>query len=201
MSGEPFFVMDAELDRRSMLGGSAAALAAGMINHGDAMAQGSNPAHARRFDFLIGRWKVRHRKLKARLQGSNDWFEFPGTLDVKPILSGLGNVDENELFDPAGTYLATSLRVFRPKSGDWSVYWIDGRSAGIDKPCVGRFDGKTGHFYADDEFAGKPIKVRFTYSDLGPRAARWEQAFSPDAGRSWETNWTMDFSRVGERPA
>ena len=156
-----------------------------------------DPDHdgARGFDFLIGRWKVHHRKLKARLEQSGDWIEFPGTLDVRPILSGLGNVDENELFDPEGAYLATSLRVFRPGTGEWSVYWIDGRTAGIDTPCVGRFEGKTGRFYAEDSHAGKPVRVRFTYMDLGPRNARWEQAFSPDDGHSWETNWTMDFLR------
>jgi hypothetical protein len=25
---------------------------------------------------------------------------------------------------------------------------------------------------------------------------RWEQAFSPDGGQSWETNWKMTFRRV-----
>ena len=25
---------------------------------------------------------------------------------------------------------------------------------------------------------------------------RWEQAFSLDEGNSWETNWTMDFTRM-----
>ncbi|TJV23098.1 MAG: DUF1579 domain-containing protein, partial [Mesorhizobium sp.] len=23
----------------------------------------------------------------------------------------------------------------------------------------------------------------------------WEQAFSPDGGKTWETNWIMDFAR------
>ena len=64
------------------------------------------------FDFLLGRWAVRHRKLRRRLAGASDWFEFPGTLDVRPILGGLGNVDENVLEDPAGRYLASSLRLF-----------------------------------------------------------------------------------------
>ena len=95
------------------------------------MAQSLDHGGARDFDFLIGRWSVRHRKLRERLRGSDEWFEFPGTLHVVPILGGLGNVDDNELFDPDGEYVATSLRVFRPADGKWSVYWIDGRSPGI----------------------------------------------------------------------
>lgn len=147
------------------------------------------------FDFLLGRWTVRHRRLKARLASSREWDEFPGTLDVRPILHGLGNVDENVLEDPSGAYLATSLRVFDRRTGLWSIYWIDGRGEGIDKPVVGSFKGRVGEFYNDDEFGGRPIKVRFTYRDLGPELASWDQAFSPDNGRSWEVNWTMQFTR------
>ena len=28
------------------------------------------------------------------------------------------------------------------------------------------------------------------------RSAYWEQAFSPDGGKTWEVNWRMDFTRV-----
>lgn len=157
------------------------------------------PLGADGFDFLHGRWTVRHRKLRERLAGSDDWVEFPGTLHVRPFLSGLGNVDENVLADPDGEYLATSIRVFNPASSEWSIYWVDGRSAGLDKPVVGRFDRGVGHFYNDDEYRGQPIRVRFTYEDISSDAARWSQAFSPDAGATWETNWTMDFIREGQR--
>jgi hypothetical protein len=27
------------------------------------------------------------------------------------------------------------------------------------------------------------------------RRSRWEQAFSGDGGKTWETNWTMEFHR------
>ena len=40
------------------------------------------------------------------------------------------------------------------------------------------------------------ILVRFQWSSLDPDRARWEQAFSADAGRSWETNWIMEFRRA-----
>jgi len=150
---------------------------------------------ARDFDFLIGCWTVKHRKLASRLSRSSDWYEFSGTLHVRPILHGLGNVDENVLDDPEGRYLASSLRVFDRRSGLWSVYWVDGRTSGIDKPVIGRFEGRTGRFYNDDQFEDRPIKIRFTYRDLGARRASWEQAFSEDDGRTWEPNWTMDFAR------
>jgi len=43
--------------------------------------------------------------------------------------------------------------------------------------------------HATDTLRGKPIKMRFTGSHITPTSARWEQAFSPDDGKTWETNW------------
>ncbi|MBU1377913.1 MAG: DUF1579 domain-containing protein [Alphaproteobacteria bacterium] len=149
------------------------------------------------FDFLHGRWSVIHRKLRARLAGSRDWFEFPGTLEVEPILSGLGNVDRNVLHDPAGRYEATSLRLFDREAGRWSIYWLDARSpTTVDPPVVGGFSGRKGTFFSDDSFAGRPIRVRTTYEPLGADTAEWTQAFSADAGATWETNWVMSFHRA-----
>ena len=159
------------------------------------------PAGSDGFDFLLGRWTVRHRRLAERLKGSSDWIEFPGTLDVDPILGGAGDIDRNVLEDPKGHYLATSLRIFDPHKALWSIYWIDGRAASVANPLVGKFDGRVGHFYNDDELGGRPIRVRFMYEDLERSAARWSQAFSADAGTSWEVNWTMDFTRVGDAGA
>ena len=53
-----------------------------------------------------------------------------------------------------------------------------------------------GTFYADDTLRGKPIHVRFTWSGITADSAHWAQAFSPDGGKTWETNWTSDFHRI-----
>lgn len=184
-----------EATRRELLAGCTALMAA---SHAQAGARYASSSGARGFDFLIGSWSVRHRRLKQRLANSHEWEEFPGTLDVRPILHGLGNVDENVLEAPKGRYLATSLRVFDRQSGKWSVYWVDGRGSGLDKPVVGQFRGRIARLYNDDEFDGRPIKVRATYRDLGVGRANWDQAFSVDGGRSWEINWIMEFTRKGE---
>lgn len=156
----------------------------------------TRPVGAAGFDFLLGAWDVRHRRLKKALADASEWVEFPGTLKVEAILDGLGDVDHNVLDDPAGRYLATSMRVFDRNSGKWSIYWLDARAPGLDAPLVGVFEGRIGHFYNDDKFAGRPIRVRFTYEDVAPRLARWAQAFSRDKGATWETNWTMEFTRA-----
>jgi hypothetical protein len=36
------------------------------------------------------------------------------------------------------------------------------------------------------------------WSRTDTETPRWEQAFSLDEGKTWETNWIMDATRVGE---
>jgi hypothetical protein len=153
------------------------------------------PPGASDFDFLHGRWQVSHRRLAERLQGSSNWVSFGGTMHAKPILGGLGNFDENVIELPQGTYQACSLRLFDPLRSSWSIYWMDGRDPKLDPPVQGGFKQGIGAFYGEDNFAGRPIRVRFLWSEITPRSARWEQAFSADAGATWEANWIMDFTR------
>jgi hypothetical protein len=47
-------------------------------------------------------------------------------------------------------------------------------------------------------FDGRHIFNRFIWTVTSRDACRWEQAFSVDGGRTWETNWIMDFTRQGE---
>jgi hypothetical protein len=148
------------------------------------------------FDFLIGKWTVHHRRLAERLAGCNEWVEFKGTTDVSKILGGYGNMDDNHLELPSGHYRAVSLRAFDPETTKWAIWWLDSRTPhALDVPVIGSFAEGIGTFFAEDTFQGKPIKIRFQWSIPEPDRPRWEQAFSPDGGATWETNWIMDFTR------
>ncbi|MEP6874591.1 MAG: DUF1579 domain-containing protein [Burkholderiales bacterium] len=148
------------------------------------------------FDFFIGRWRVAHRRLRDRLAGCREWVEFGGSTVVQKTLGGLGNMDDNTLALPGGAYRALTLRSFDAEARQWSIWWLDGRWPGrLDAPMVGRFENGEGAFYADDTLDGQPIRVRFLWTVPGPDRPRWEQAFSADGGATWETNWTMDFTR------
>jgi hypothetical protein len=149
------------------------------------------------FDFYMGSWRVHHRRLKTRLAGSDDWDEFEGTSRAWPLLDGAGNVDDNVLEAPSGAYRAVSLRSFDPATSQWSIWWLDGRNpARLDPPVVGGFAEGVGTFIAEDTFDGRPILVRFLWSDITPTTCRWEQAFSPDGGATWEVNWIMESTLI-----
>jgi hypothetical protein len=146
------------------------------------------------FDFAHGRWTVKHRRLVKRLAGCTDWERFNGSCEMRPLLGGAGNVDDNVIDLPSGSYRAATFRAFDPVGRQWSIWWLDGRHpTDVGVPMVGRFEGPDGVFYADEVFDGRPIRVRFLWT--AGTSPRWEQAFSEDGGRNWETNWAMDFER------
>lgn len=149
------------------------------------------------FDFLVGSWTVQHRRLKHRLAHSNEWETFPGTCKTWLLLDGQGDVDDNVLQAPTGTYRAASLRSFDSGAKSWSIWWLDSRHPHeLDPPVVGAFRHGTGTFFAKDTFESRPIVVRYIWSDITHNSAKWQQAFSDDGGKTWETNWIMEFQRL-----
>ena len=153
--------------------------------------------HVHDFDFLIGKWNVHHRRLKDRLAGSHEWVEFEGTCALVMTMGGMGTMDDNYIGLPSGPYRAMGMRGYDPKTQTWAIWWLDARDPhSIEPPVVGNFQNGVGIFEGDDTFRGKPIRVRFTWSKITKNSAHWEQAFSPDGGKTWETNWVMDFTRA-----
>lgn len=155
----------------------------------------ADPSGLHDFDYMFGRWRVRHHRTDP---GKNEWQAFEGTSSTSMTMGGAGNVEDNVIELPSGTYRATAVRAFDHSTGQWAIWWIDGRRphAKLDPPVRGRFVDGVGRFHADDTVDGVPVRIRFTWTYAAPDAARWEQAFSRDGGETWDTNWTMDFARA-----
>jgi len=150
------------------------------------------------FDFLAGNWRVHHKRLKERLANSHEWISFEGTCSMRTLMDGYGNVDDNFLDMPGNPYHGVGLRSYDTKTGEWAIWWVDGRMPHnpLDPPVKGHFENGVGNFYSDDTLRGKSIRVRYTWSHITPTSAQWEQAYSPDGGKTWEVNWHMEFERV-----
>lgn len=149
------------------------------------------------WNWLTGNWDVWHRRLKKRLAGNDEWDEFAGKSAFWHTLGGLGNIDDNLLHLPAGTYRAVSLRAFDPQTRKWAIWWLDGRTAAqLEPPVMGGFTGDGGEFIGTDTFEEKPVLVRFRWHEVHGKRPHWDQAFSPDGGKNWETNWRNYFTRT-----
>lgn len=141
------------------------------------------------FDFTFGHWRVQHRSLRA----SGQWQESEGQCVTESILGGAGNVEDHLIHPAAGAYRALGVRSFDSQTRLWSIWWLDGRAPhAVGMPVVGAFAEGVGTFFGEDALDGRPIRTRFVWT----RAThpQWEQAYSFDAGLTWETNWIMQFT-------
>lgn len=151
------------------------------------------------FDFIYGKWRLPNHRLVKRLAGSHEWTDFISCTEGFPLEGRIGDMDvwrTNYWKD----FVGITIRTYDPDTGLWRLYWLDNRfSHGIiQPPVVGKFEGNVGVFKGKDTLDGKPIIVRFTWTmnSKGSKAvAKWEQAFSPDDGKTWETNWQNELIR------
>jgi hypothetical protein len=159
--------------------------------------QAAEPTDASDFDFLRGDWRVHHRYLRVKDE-RREWTDVDGTASLRPVMGGRANVEEHTIDAPGGAYRAVALRSYDPDAPRWSIWWLDGRAphGDLDPPVQGRFENGAGAFYGDTTVDGAPIRVRFIWSGIASASPRWEQAYSSDAGKTWDTNWTMEFRRV-----
>ncbi len=152
--------------------------------------------HQHDFDWEIGDWKVHLRRLLHPLTGSKSWVEFEGTAHVRKIWNGRANLLELELNGLAGQIDGLSLRLYNPQSGQWSVYFATSDDGTLGTPMVGQFQNSHGEFSDRELFHGKMIDLHFVFSDVTEKSFHGEQYFSPDGGKSGETNWIEDFTRA-----
>ena len=148
------------------------------------------------FDFFIGHWKTHSRRLRERLKGSNEWDELEGEAVIRKVLGGMGNIDEVTLNRPNGRLEGLTLRLYNPESQQWSMYWSSDIDGILQPPVVGGFENGRGEFYSQEQFEGRSIFVRFLCSDITESTCRWEQAFSTDGGKTWETNWIAEMTKL-----
>ena len=73
------------------------------------------------FDFVIGDWVVKHRRLKERLANCNEWVEFDGEMSTQKILGGFGNVEDNILRLHDEVVRAIALRSYDQHTTKWSI--------------------------------------------------------------------------------
>jgi hypothetical protein len=150
------------------------------------------------FDFVMGHWNVHLRKLLHPLTGSTEWVEYEGTSMMTKIWDGRANMEEFKVasLDRRLHIDAQTLRLYDPDAQRWSIWLGDaahGKLAG--PPTVGAFRDGRGEFFDAEDFNGRPILVRYVWTQPTPTTARMEQSFSPDWGLSWEVNWICELSR------
>lgn len=142
------------------------------------------------FDWDIGTWKTHQRRLLHPLTGSTTWVEYNGTDVVQKVWQG-ASVGKIEADGPSGHLEIFTLRLYNPQAHQWSVYFTNPASGILSLPAVGEFKNGRAEFYDQETYNDRIIWVRFSISDITPNSCHFEQAFSPDGGKTWEPNFIV----------
>ncbi len=148
------------------------------------------------FDFEIGAWTTHLSRRLHPLTGSNAWVDYEGTTAVRKVWNGRANLVELEVDGPEGHLEGLSLRLYDPRSRQWSLNFANSASGRLSRPTIGDFRNGRGEFYDQEAFDGRAVLVRFTIAPASPHSCRFEQAFSDDGGKTWEVNWIAKDTRL-----
>ena len=158
----------------------------------------SDPA-AREFDFWIGDWEIR----QSILRQDGTWLELPAQTSVRSALDGCAVIERWEgqvMFFWEGmtkpdTLSGLSVRAYDPTTATWHIHWMDTRAPRFGHPYVGRFTRGRGEFFREWQAPEGNRLGRVTFQDITANSVNWALAVSRDAGRSWQTIWTMRMQR------
>jgi hypothetical protein len=153
------------------------------------------------FDFLVGSWKIHLKKLLHPLTGSKEWVEFDGTVVCHKVWDGRAELEEFNVDSP-GKHIeihGMALRLYNSKSHQWRIYWANADKGMLDyPPVIGEFNNGHGEFYDQEEYEGRAILVRYSWSATTTSTPHFEQAYSTDGGTTWEVNWVTDQTKVAQ---
>lgn len=159
------------------------------------------PRRASGFDFLVGNWLVDNRRLREPLSATDSgWYDTPASSTSRTLHNGAISIDE--MWFPELGFAGSSIRLHQARTDLWTVYWVNSESGELQPPVHGRWNASGDRFEAQgpDEYDGREIVARYLWHSVTPDTATWEQAFSVDGGRTWETNWTMSWRRDPDSP-
>jgi|SRR5579885_1591005 len=149
------------------------------------------------FDWQLGTWTIRMRRMLHPLSAAETWTTYDGTVDVKKLWGGRADLAEIDTQGPAGHLQFLSLRLYEPKSHQWTLNFAHAGSGSVGNPMHGEFHAGKGEFYDQSTLDGKAILERFSFGDITTGKAQDQQAFSADGGKTWEVNWINDQTRTG----
>lgn len=167
-----------------------------IVNEHWVMPDASATSSADDFDFLVGKWNVKNKKLRKRLCQCDEWDFFASEIHLEKVLLGNGNVERYLMPDAEMAFEGLALRLFNPGSKLWTIHWIDTVNLDMDHyPVTGSFEDGIGRFYAKMPFEGNECIVLYQWDARDRLRPVWSQAFSADRGLHWEWNWFMYLER------
>jgi predicted methyltransferase len=153
------------------------------------------------FDFNFGVWQTHIRRILDPLSGSTRSMELTGTVAVRNLWDGRGQLEEIEADGPNGHWEGLTLFLYNPAAHQWSQTFINSKMGELTTPLTGEFKSGRGELFSQDTYEGRSILVRATWSDIQPNSHHFEEAYSADGGKTWSPAFIADLTRAPESAA
>lgn len=149
------------------------------------------------FDWEVGTWKTHLRVLRQNPDGTTGWVTYEGTSNVIPIWNCRADLVELEATSADGRHIeAINLRLYDQQTHQWSLNFANVAAAVFGVPTIGEFRNGVGTFYDEEPIGGRQVLVRGMWWHISATSAQFVQSISDDGGKTWQTNWTADDTRV-----
>ncbi|MEP6731524.1 MAG: hypothetical protein ABJE10_12830 [bacterium] len=148
------------------------------------------------FDFNVGTWRTHIQILQHPLSGSIAWTKMEGTVTIRKIWDGQGQVEDIQADGPGGHLAGLTVYLYNPQSKQWSQTFASKDSGILETPIIGEFKNGRGELFGLDAVDGRRVLVRGLWSAITPNSHKFEQAYSADGGKTWETNFIGTLERL-----
>ncbi|MGH6821912.1 MAG: hypothetical protein ACRECP_02130 [Methylocella sp.] len=142
------------------------------------------------FDFDLGVWKTHITRRLHPLTGSDETMQLTGTVTVRELWGGRGQLEEIEADGPKGHWEGMTVFLYDPQARQWSMNFANSSVGKFNAPMIGSFENGRGELFLQDTLDGRSILVRAVWSDITPTSHTYQESYSADAGRTWEVAFT-----------
>jgi hypothetical protein len=147
------------------------------------------------FDFNLGVWHTHIRRVLDPFSGSDKSMELDGTVTVRKVWDGRGQLEEIEADGPKGHWEGLTMFLYNPQAHQWTQSFIDSQAGVLTTPLVGSFKDGRGELYSQETFRDKTVLIRGTWSDIKPDSHHFEEDFSNDGGKTWVPAFIGELTR------
>jgi hypothetical protein len=148
------------------------------------------------FDFDVGVWKTHIVRRLHPLTASNEMVELSGTVTVRKLWDGRGQLEEIEADGPKGHWEGMTVFLYDPQAHQWSMNFANSSVGRLVTPMIGRFENGRGELIEQDTLDGSSILVRVVWSDIRPMSHTYREFYSADGGRTWRLSFTATKTKV-----
>ena len=139
---------------------------------------------SREFDFWLGEWDLTYTN-EGKVQHSRN--------RITKILDGC--VILEEFTGAPGIALdGRSFSMYDTLTKKWKQTWVDNNGTYLDFNAA-IFDGNKA-FVREVEKEGKRIAQRMLFTNVTPASLKWLWQRSDDGGKTWSTQWEIDYKRI-----